>query len=225
MTTFPRSPKIFKGRLVSVDPVTLQVLSVITFQYNPDTVTRRVDARAMGSEGGDRAEVFRLLGPPKETITLSGVEFDCSDQLETEDAQALQLGLYPVLSALELLVYPDLEQMQANARLAALGNIEIIPPEAPMTLFVWGQNRTLPVRVTGFSITEEFYDTDLNPIRVKVELTLQVLSTADFPQKHTGYSLFETHHALKNRLAQSYRARGAESIGQTLYAYLGTLKR
>jgi hypothetical protein len=222
-TTFPRSPKLLKGQLISVDPGTLQVQSVIEFQYNPDTVTRRVDARTVGGENSDKTEVLRLGGPPKETITLSGVEFDCSDQLEQNEQHARQLGLYPVLSALELLVYPDLKQLQKNAGLAMSGNIEIIPPEAPMTLFVWGPSRVLPVRLTGFNITEEACDTELNPIRAKVDLTLQVLSTADFQQKHAGYSLFETHHSNKVSLAGHYREAGAERSGMGLHQYLRSL--
>ena len=35
----------------------------------------------MGAEEGDKTEVCRLTGPPKETITLS-VEIDAADQLE-----------------------------------------------------------------------------------------------------------------------------------------------
>lgn len=207
----PLFPRLRKGQLVTVDPDTLLVLGVIEFQYNPDTVTRRVDARTVGGEGGDRAELFRLLGPPRETLTLSGVEFDCSDDLERGDLDARRAGIYPVLSALELLVYPDLGRMQENAALARAGNIEIIPPEAPMTIFVWGPSRVLPVRVSGFSITEEFYDTELNPVRARVELTLQVLSTADFSQRHSGYGLFEAHHRTKAGLAARYRLGAAHS--------------
>ena len=39
--------------------------------------------------------------------------------------------------------------------------------ETPLSLFVWSRNRVLPVRVTDFSVTEEAFDTSLNPIRAK----------------------------------------------------------
>lgn len=83
MTTFPGSPRLLKGAIVGLDPVN-PLASVIVFQYNPETMTRRLEARAMGAEGGDRGEVLRLTGPPKETITLS-VEVDVGAQLEWKE--------------------------------------------------------------------------------------------------------------------------------------------
>ena len=69
MTSFPGSPRLLKGALIGVDPLN-PLASFVVFQYNPDTMTRRLEARAVSQEG-DRGEAFRLTGPPKETITLS----------------------------------------------------------------------------------------------------------------------------------------------------------
>ena len=80
MTNFPGSPSLLKGALATMDP-NASYRRIIEFQYNPETMTRRLEPRAMGGEGGDKAEVYRLTGPPKETITLS-VEIDAADQLE-----------------------------------------------------------------------------------------------------------------------------------------------
>jgi hypothetical protein len=214
MTTFPGSPRLLKGALVGMDPMN-PLASVILFQYNPDTMTRRLEARAMGGEGGDKAEVYRLTGPPKETITLS-IEIDAADQLERGDPQALAMGIYPALSALEMLLYPKSATVIANAALAQAGNIEIIPPEAPLTLFVWGPQRVLPVRLTSFSITEEAYDPALNPIRAKVELSLQVLSYADFKQTDPGYSLFMAHQIAKEVMASTYVTTSTQNLGVSL---------
>jgi hypothetical protein len=178
-------------------------------------MTRRLEARAMGGEGGDKAEVYRLTGPPKETITLS-IEIDAADQLERGDPQAGTIGIYPALSALEMLLYPKSATVIANAALAQAGNIEIIPPEAPMTLFVWGPQRVLPVRLSSFSITEEAYDPGLNPIRAKVELSLQVLSYADFKQTHPGYHLFLAHQIAKEVMASSHVITSAQNLGVSL---------
>ena len=73
------------------------------------------------------------------------------------------LGIYPQLSALEMLVYPKSALVIANTALLAAGTIEIVPPTAPLTLFIWGVKRILPVRITEFSITEEAYDTGAEP--------------------------------------------------------------
>jgi hypothetical protein len=204
MTTFPGSPQLRKGSLVTIDPVSGK-RTVIEFQYNPETLTRRLDANAMGGEGGDKVEVYRLKGPPTETITLN-VEIDATDQLEKGDKDTKKKGIYPVLSRLELLLYPSLAAVKDNADRADRGEIEIIPPEAPLTLFEWGGYRVLPVRLTGFSITEEAHDERLNPIRAKIDLTLRVLNYLDFRRDHAGYQAFLSHHQKKENLAGQPRS-------------------
>lgn len=212
MTTFPGSPRTLKGALIGVDLFN-PLSSVIVFQYNPDTLTRRIDARATGgTDGGDRSEAFRLNGPPKETISVN-VEIDAVDQLEQANALAVIQGIYPVLSALEMLLYPKSVKVIADAVAARFGNIEIIPPEAPLTLFVWGTRRVLPVRLTSLSITEEAYDTALNPIRAKVDLSLYVLSYADLKPSHVGYGLFIAHQVAKELMATQNNFNSLQQTG------------
>ncbi len=214
MTAFPGSPRLIKGAIIGLDPVN-PLASIIVFQYNPDTMTRRLEARSTSGEGGDRSEAFRLTGPPKETITLS-IELDAADQLEEANPLAVATGVSPALSALEMLIYPKSAAVIANAALAQLGNIEIIPPEAPLTLFVWGPTRVLPVRVTSFSITEEAYDTILNPIRAKVDLSLYVLSYADLKLTHPGYNLFLAYQVAKEVMATTNVFNSVQNIGASL---------
>jgi hypothetical protein len=215
MTTFPGSPRLLKGAIIGLDPLN-PLPSVIVFQYNPDTMTRRLEARSTGGgEGSDRSEAFRLTGPPKETITLS-VEVDAADQLEQGNPLAVTMGVYPPLSALEMLLYPKSSVVIGNTALAQGGFLEIIPVEAPMTLFVWGPQRVLPVRLTGFSITEQAYDTLLNPIQAKVDLTLQVLSYVDLKVTHPGFTLFLAHQIAKEITATTNVANSALNIGASL---------
>jgi hypothetical protein len=172
---------------------------VIVFQYNPDTLTRSLQAREMGNKEGRRAETPRLMGAPIETIQLE-VAIDATDQLESRDSTARQAGIYPQLAALELLLYPASATVTANAALALLGTLEIVPPAAPLTLFVWGHKRILPVRLTDFSITEEAHDQRLNPLRARVALGLRVLTYDDLPITHPGYHLFLGHQIGKEVL-------------------------
>lgn len=213
MTTFPGSPRLIRGALVGLDLMN-PVASVVVFQYNPESMTRRIEPRAMGGEG-DRSEAFRLTGPPKETITLA-VEVDATDQLESGSPQATIAGVTPALAALEMILYPKSPLVVANTILAQVGNIEIVPPEAPMTLFVWGPQRVLPVRLTGLSITEEAFDPLLNPIRAKLDLTLQVLSYADLKVTHPGYTLFLAHQIAKEVVATTQVANSAQALGFSL---------
>ena len=87
MNSFPGSPRILKGGIVLIDPDSSAVLRTIVLQYNPDNLTRTLQAQAIGSEPGDRLEALRLKGPPAETIKLEA-EIDATDQLgESQPAQ------------------------------------------------------------------------------------------------------------------------------------------
>jgi hypothetical protein len=85
--------------------------------------------------------------------------------------------------------------------MANAGTLEIIPLEQPLTLFVWSKNRVVPVRVTDFSVTEEAFDTRLNPIRAKVSLGLRVLNVDDLGFSHPGGQMFMTYLTNKQQLA------------------------
>jgi hypothetical protein len=215
VTSFPGSPKLLKGAIVGVsvlDPLS----SVVIFQYNPDTLTRTVHVSAAGRES-NKSEALRLKGPPDESIRLE-VEVDAADQLEQGDAGATQLGVYPALSRLELLLYPSSSLVIANEVLTALGVIEVVAPEAPLTLLVWGPKRVLPVRMTGFTITEEAFDPNLNPIRAKVALDLAVLNYHDLGLVSVGGALFMAHQIAKEAMAKrdqptSLSAAGATTLG------------
>ncbi len=198
----PISPRLIKAGIVQVDPRTLAPRpgGIVALQYNPDTVTRSLQAAAVESDGQDRSQVLRLKGPPVETIRLEA-EIDAADQLERNNATAGRLGIQPQLAALELLVYPTSQQVDNVRRLAAGGTLEVLPMESPLALFVWSKSRVTPVRITEFSITEEAFDTELNPIRARVSLTLRVLNANDLGIEHRGSELFARYHREKESLA------------------------
>lgn len=198
MTTFPNSPRVLKGAIVGFDP-TIPVPTVIVFQYNPDTLTRTLKPRAPGGEGA-RSEALRLSGPPEETIKVD-VEIDATDQLANDDPVATSVGIHAQLAALEGLVYPRSALTIANTALLAAGTIEVVPPTAPVTLFIWGVKRIVPVRITELSVTEELHDPVLNPIRAKVGLGLRVLSTNDLSITDPSYYVFLAHQVVKEALA------------------------
>jgi hypothetical protein len=188
-----------KGAIIGLDPSN-PLASVIIFQYNPEALTRTLTAQTTGSDNAAKKEVLRLTGPPKEDIKLD-VEIDATDQLEQAKAPATTMGLYPTLASLEMLLYPKSRVTIANEVLVPLGMIEIIPAEAPLTLFVWGPKRTLAVRITGLTITEEAFDPNLNPIRAKVGLSLHVLNYDDLGLLSVGGALFMAHQIEKEVMA------------------------
>jgi len=202
------SPRLLKGGLVRMDPGSGRVLGVIGLQYNPDTLTRSLQLQATG-ETGDRSQALRLKGAAVETIKLEA-EIDAADRLDDPEGNpdAVSLGIHADLAALEALVHPRADDLQANEALAAAGVLEILPLEAPLTLFVWSKQRVVPVRVTDLSVTEEAFDVALNPIRAKVSLSLRVLSVDDLGFDHRGGTLFMAY--LRNKEGLAGRAGAVE---------------
>jgi hypothetical protein len=206
-------PRLLKGGLVQIDPDTSKVLRVIALQFNPDTLSRSVQVQSTG-ETGDRSEALRLKGAGVETIKLEA-EIDATDYLDDPESNraAVDLGIHPQLAALEELVQPRADDLQANDALAASGVLEVLPLEAPLTLFVWSKQRVVPVRVTDLSITEEAFDVALNPIRAKVSLGLRVLSVDDLGFRHRGGTLFMAYLRNKEALAGAAASVSLSQLG------------
>jgi hypothetical protein len=82
-------------------------------------------------------------------------------------------------------------------------------------LFIWGKSRVVPVRVTEFSITEEAFDPNLNPIRAKVSLGLRVMSTDDLGFTHRGGTIFISYLRTREGLAAKAGSAPLASLGIT----------
>ena len=119
---------------------------------------------------------------------------DAADQLERGDPIAATMGVAPALASLEALLYPSSISMITNEALSLAGMIEVLPPEAPLTILAWGPARVVPVRLNELSITEEAFDTLLNPIRAEVSLSLEVLSYQDLGMASAGGAISLVHH-------------------------------
>jgi hypothetical protein len=211
----PISPRLVKGGIVTLDQDTSVVLSVIALQYNPDSLTRSLQIQAMpGGSDGVRVDALRLRGPAIETIKLEA-ELDATDQLEfpTQYPLTAQYGLHPQLAQLEMLINPTVETLMSDDAMASAGTLEIVPLEQPITLFVWSASRVVPVRLTDFSITEEAFDPNLNPIRAKLSLGMRVLSVDDLGFEHPGGRLFLSYLTNKESLAARATSAALTTLG------------
>jgi hypothetical protein len=215
MTTFPGSPRLLKGGLVLLDPESGAVRGAIALQYNPETLSRSFQIQAIGADG-DRSQALRIKGPAVESYKLD-VVVNAIDQLEFpgQNPNAVAFGIQPQLALLESLIQPPSARLLANNALAQSGALEIVPMQAPLTVFVWSTARVAPVRVTEFSITEEAFDPKLTPIQAKVSLGLRVLSVDDLGFQHKGGSLFMASLQQKEQLAarSPFAALSAFGIG------------
>jgi hypothetical protein len=212
MSTFPGSPKLVRGGLVLIDPNTSKVIRIIIVQYNPDTLSRTLQVQSIPGDSKDRSQPLRLVGPPAETYKLDA-EIDATDQMQSGDPVTAQTGIHSQLAAFETIIYPASTQLISNNNLANSGSLEIIPMETPLILFIWNKNRILPVRITDFSITEEAFDANLNPIRAKISLGLRVLNVDDLGFDHKGASLYMSYHQNKEKLAAMYNSGKLTDLG------------
>lgn len=174
MAGFPGSPTILKGAFVRYDGSAASP-KIVIFPYNPETLFRTILPNPAATGSG---QPNQPAGDPLETITFT-LMLDATDALEQSNAQAASTGVYPVLSAIELLMYPP----QLGADL--------------VTLFVWGPNRIVPVRITALNIAESVFGPNLSPYQVSVQVTLTVTQEDDVPS--LGYLL--QHIALLNTFA------------------------
>jgi hypothetical protein len=213
VSAFPGSPRLLKAGLVLLDPDQFTPLAngIIVLQYNPETLTRSYKVKGI-QEGGDRSEALRVTGPPVESFKLDA-EIDATDQLEVSNSTAMQYGIFPQLSALELTVYPTSATLQTNFNLSQQGVLEIMPILAPFVLFIWSPNRIAPVRITDLSITEEFFDPQLNPIHAKVSLGLRVLSTDDLTFSDKSGSIYMAYQRQKETLASLFQGGSFSALG------------
>lgn len=203
MTTFPGATRLVQGGLVLLDPRTTAIQRVIVLQYNPDSLTRTLQAQGVGADAGDRLDALRLKAAPVETIKFDA-EIDAADQLEFPEVNAdtAQHGINPQLAALETVIFPSSAEVQTALGLARTGTLEIAPMEGPLVLFVWSADRIVPVRITEFAITEEAFDPRLHPIRAKVSLGLRVLTPNDLRLGHPGAGIYMAYHQAREELAR-----------------------
>lgn len=198
MAVLSSTPNLVHCAIVSIDPYN-PVASTTVLQYNPSELTRSLKPQTNATDE-NRSEPMRLKGPPIEMIQFKA-EIDATDQLNNGNSLAKNYGIYPQLSALEMMIYPKSAQVMTNTTLLAAGTLEILPDIAPTTLFIWGANRVLPVRISDFNIIEQAYDANLNPIRAEVSLGLRVLSYDDLSSTDPNYYVFLNYQIMKETLA------------------------
>ena len=189
MSSFPGSPKLVKAGFVLLNATDAKP-TIIVFQYNPETVVRRLES----------VNAAVPLPPPpgvpapREVVTFT-LALDATDKLQVGDPLTQQTGLLPAISALELLLYPV---------------------RGALTIWVSGNRRIMPVRITEMQIAEQAFDPALNPIRAEVAVTLLVLKDADFANDPRGRALWDAHFATLQQLAKTvYDAGSLSALGLT----------
>ncbi|MEM9309954.1 MAG: hypothetical protein AAGA34_00785 [Pseudomonadota bacterium] len=195
----PRTPKVMRGAIVGID-IFNPISSIAIFQYNPEQISRSISPQYGGGAGGAKSEPLRLVGPPQETISAN-LKLDLIDQMEEGKNGPLGSGLSGQLAALEMLVYPKSISVAINQAMLLGGMMEVVPPAAPLTLFIYGITTIVPVKIESLSITETAHDPSLHPIRADVSVGMKVLTYNDLSMTNPGYWAFMAHQVVKETLA------------------------
>jgi hypothetical protein len=234
----PLAPKLVKGALVELSERFLgPVPNVIVFQFNPSQITRSFEAWAPPEEDDEvgaasRSAATAQPGDPTETLSLS-LLLDATDALETPDGHPIQVisGVADRLSALELLMFPQedslLGALLTGAVSALGGSVSFSVAEAkrgsvPITLFVWGINRIVPVRVTSFEVEEQEYSPILYPHRVKVSLGMRVLMPVELAEhpNEVARTIAQTAYKFTRKQREVW---GAANLANTVESVMGML--
>jgi hypothetical protein len=195
---YPNAPQVLKAALISIGG-TIPAPQLIVLQYNPAELTRQLEPDF--EKIGDTPTGTNLLaGPATETIQMTA-RISAIDQLQANDATAIAFGIYPQLATLELMLFPTASSIIQGLAEMALGVLEIVPPATPLTIFVWGPQRVLPVQITSYSVNETMHDTRLNPIDAEVTLAMKVLTYQDFEPTQLGYYLYLANLAERQLMA------------------------
>jgi YD repeat-containing protein len=204
---YSRSPRLLKGAIIQFSaPMLVPIPNLIVFQYNPETLTRRLTPWApLERERDEQGELVALTDrqtaalaqpyDPDENLSVE-LELDATDALEDPGAHpvAAATGVADRVAALEMLLYPPQDSALGNLLGVSLdvsigaGGVSVTTGAAadlvkrrsvPVVLFFWGPGRIVPVRITSFAVEEQAFSPVLYPLRARVSLGMRVLDEND----------------------------------------------
>ena len=183
---------------VHADVPPVPVPNVIVFQYNPETHDARLDPARAGLQRRDRDEqpaggaraCRARRSPSRWRWTRATTSPTASPPSAAHrSGRAGSTAASPRSRCCSTPRGPRKQRCRARCRrpsVAALSGASIGPPGdgvpqsvMPVTLFIWGPGRIVPVRVTELTITEKLYDRALNPTHAEAQLSLRVLTPAE----------------------------------------------
>jgi hypothetical protein len=227
-TGLKNSPQLIKGAIVQlIEDIIGVVPNIIPFQYNPTQLTHQLEPwnpfEVDQTQRGAQAPNVQPFSP-KESFTLK-LELDAADDLEGGDVVTVLVGVADRLAALKKLILPTkglLGDLVASAQ-ALIGDASerAERPTVPVSFFIWGPGRILPVRVTSFSVEETLFSPTLYPLQATVSLGLEVLTPDVFKCQSTvatdlAIAAYNFTKLQEDALAIAHIAKAAKAIAGML---------
>lgn len=185
-----------RGALVTVSAAGAR--ASLPFQYNPETLRRGYTPNTVGGTAGLRSGDVRYAAAATETLDVE-CQF-CAVDAIGGSGTAASYGVAPQLDALTLLASPATATVRATEALLASGTIEVAPAVADLLLFVWS-DRALPVRLVSVTVTEQFFDSGLWPVRATVALSMRALTYSDVGPASPAYQQYLVNQQGRESLA------------------------
>ena len=234
------STKLLKAGFVVLD-ATGVISKIVAFQYNPETLLRRLDgvvpvtpptvtrspgvtaagglAPGAGAASGVAAAAGLASGAAGGGTAAAGgspagAAAATAAILKSAPRETVSFTL--VLDAADKLETADAVTQQ-DGLLPAISALELLlyPLGNGITVWVSGSRRVVPVRITEMQIVEQSFDPTLNPIRAEVAVTLQVLKDADLVNNPRGRALWDAHFATLQQLAKLANSGTLAALGLT----------
>lgn len=202
-----------------------RLLSEVIFQFNPEKIqkTYQISQRPTGKDTTDSTHAGE---EPVEKLALT-IYFNASDLTNQKNPLSLLHGISPQLSLLEKYARPLPAVSAAGAAFqdtvgekAQKGVAGKSPPaevqrqEYPRVLFVWGENRILPVVFESLSINELQFDSRLNPTQAEASVGLAVILNPNAEDSVAKGALKFT--AMKNQIKMDLYQKSAEGMSQVV---------
>jgi hypothetical protein len=236
---YSRSPKLLKGAIVQFKEMPIvPIPNIIIFQYNPETLSRSLSPFAPGDKKVEESPPGSQPAPqtaqpfdPTETFSVT-LYLDATDALETPESHpvAFVTGVADRIAALEILLYPPgggllgsltgSLSVSVGGASAAAAFTTVTRTEVPVTLFIWGPGRIVPVRLTSFNVEEMQWNQLLYPTRAKVSIGMKVITkealesdtTSSSSGKDIAMFCYDWTRGQKEALALANLANTVESI-------------
>ncbi|APR75698.1 Hypothetical protein A7982_01044 [Minicystis rosea] len=206
-----------KGALVLLPKAATEQPAVLTFQYNPESITRnrtgewaprknQKDQKMTPAEK-DRQASLRGAGlyAKAETIAMKLV-FDATELSLRDPVEGPSYGVLPELGVLEGIALAEAPKGDAPKK-DAKKDAQLTPLAPKEVLLVLGA-RCFPVIVTSMNIVEKRFSRDLVPLRAEVDLQMQILEASDVAGHKDVIAAYD-------RLVKARQANAARATADT----------
>ncbi|MGB5329006.1 MAG: hypothetical protein WBO58_12340 [Gammaproteobacteria bacterium] len=201
------SPTVLKGAFVAYYAKSQQARTIV-FQLNPESIQRSILPPRPNSG-------FFKHGEARERISfVLAVDARLGDDFFVENEEGDSHSVLSFLSAIELLAYPadvinEITTTSDKSGFLGIGNYftqlfrSSSKSNFPYVSLMLGSQRIIPVKIISILVTEQEFDTRLQPIRASVEIVMDTQTKRESKRHAPTKEIFKRYLRLKVLLANN----------------------